>query len=103
MIIQLKNQTELNIVGISLHCLQLILESKGEALVFPMSVGFEVGDILKVIDLHDSIFARGEVQQLLERIASNAIICDGCEAEFTNPFDSVLCPDCSKNQESKNA
>ena len=95
MIIQLKNQAEKNAVLVGLWCEKLVLEYRDQPLVFPVdemekSLAFGTDDPITV----------DQLRLLTERLNSEVIICDGCEAEFTSPFDSVLCPDCSKNKAS---
>ncbi len=93
MIIQLKNQEEFNAVLVGLRCLELVLENRDISIAFPTDefeemLAFGIGGPIAV----------EEIQPLAERINSDIIVCSSCEAEFTSPFDSVLCPDCSKKE-----
>ena len=98
MIIQLKNHAEKNAIVVGLRCLELVLTNKGTAISFP------VEEFEKVL-AHgvDEPIRHEDIQHLAWRLTSDVIICNGCDAEFTSPFNSVLCPDCSKNQESASA
>ena len=98
MIIQLKNQAEYNAILVGLRCLTLVMEDdrlvlSSEEATLESVLGFNTDEPVTV----------DNIRAMAMRIDSGAVICSGCETEFTSPFDSVLCPDCSKNQESKNA
>ena len=97
MIIQLKSQAEKNLIIVGLRAIELILTHKGEAIAFP------VEEFEKVLAYGvDSPVKVDEIQNIAWRLTSDIITCGECDTEFTSPFSSVLCPDCSKNQESKN-
>ena len=96
MIIQLKDQAEKNAVLVGLWCEMLVLKNRDAALVFPVA---EMEDSL-TFGTDDPITV-DQLKSLIERLNSEVIICNSCDIEFTSPFDSILCPDCSKNQESK--
>ena len=98
MIIQLKNQAEKNVILAGMRYVYEQTELPHHGVYISI-------DALNAMLSHgtDETLTPDEIHDLAIRINSDMIICDGCEAEFTSPFDSILCPDCSKNQESRNA
>ena len=50
----------------------------------------------------DKPLTPGEIYELANRINTVTYLCD-CGNEFDGQYGHTMCPDCSKNQESKNA
>ena len=103
MIIQLKNQAEFNTLMASLGVLYSVLDAMSEENTGAM-LFVDGKDLLEIMeDSGVEPLTKEQVKAMAIRINSDIIICNTCENEFIAPFDTIHCPDCSKNQESKNA
>lgn len=95
---QLKGQREYNAVLAALGCLHEHLIHAGA----PVLVDTEIlaGTLSFETDLPISA---SEVRTMVERISKLVHLCKYCGDEFDGSLGFDLCPDCSKNQESRNA
>ena len=94
---QFKGQREYNAVLVSLGILHEHLDNPGVAVVVDKDRLAE-----RLSFGTDSPITADEIQGMVERVAALDHLCKYCGNEFDGSFGFDLCPDCSKNQESKN-
>ena len=94
---QLRGQREYNAVLAALGCLHGHLIHADA----PVLVDTEI--LTRTLSFNTDLpISASEVRTMVERISKLIHLCKHCGHEFDGSYGFDLCPDCSKNQESKN-
>ena len=96
--VQFKGQREYNAVMVSLAVMHEHLTTPGAAVVIDKDM------LADRLSFETSIpITADEIPAMIERIGKLVHLCKYCGDEFDGAYGFDLCPDCTKNQESKNA